>query len=601
MVQINTVCLQFLQFNKILFPCYFKSLLILYAFLIIVFIGCQPGEIDSLPPGDPDNGGLLLPDDFEAVVVADSLGPARHLIVNDNGDIYVKLRRDLENGSIVALRDTSNDGRADIIEQFGVHNTRGGFETGIEIRDGYLYFSTNLYVFRYPLTPGELIPDTTRRDTILIDDHEHGSHEHVAKPISFDDDGYMYIPYGAPSDVCQESNRTPGSPGLDPCPELDKHGGIWRFYADKKYQVQEESRTGSDKTKPVGTLYATGIRSVVAMDWNPVDGELYVVQHGRDHLHRMWPNMFSPWDNAMLPAEEFMRVTEGSDFGWPYCYYDQLLDKRVLGPEYGGDGEIAGRCTEFDDPVIGFPGHYAPNDLQFYQGDQFPEYYKNGAFIAFHGSTIRNPYPQAGYFLAFVPYENGQFSKDWDVFANGFSVVDPIVSTSDAHHRPMGLAVGPDGTLYIADSVDGKIWRVMFKGDRDRFGKQHLARMEQEKRTANNIRTPDEIEDDLQRDEPVAGESIYQTYCASCHQRDGTGVDGRFPPITAPQWISGRPEPLISVILNGLDSPRYDIPMPNHEFLNDEQVAEVVTYIRQHFGDEEDSVTEEEVRAFRNP
>jgi len=94
---------------------------------------------------------------------------------------------------------------------------------------------------------------------------------------------------------------------------------------------------------------------------------------------------------------------------------------------------------------------------------------------------------------------------------------------------------------------------------------------------------------------------IYQTYCASCHQRDGTGVDGRFPPITAPQWISGNPEPLISVILNGLDSPRYDIPMPNHEFLNEEQVAEVATYIRQYFGDEEDSVTEEDEREIRNP
>ncbi len=532
-------------------------------------------------------------------MIADSVGPARHIVVNENGDIYVKLRRATEEGNIVALRDTNNDGKLDLIKRFGSRESRGSYETGIAIRDGYLYFSTHLHVMRYPLIPGELLPDTTRLDTLVIDDHEHGSHEHIAKPISFDKDGYMYIPYGAPSDVCQETNRLPASPGLDPCPELEKHGGVWKFYADSLNQVQEESKNITEQVNPTGRLYATGLRSIVAMDWNPEDGELYAVLHGRDNLHRMWPNIYSPWDNAMLPAEEFAVVTEGSDYGWPYCFYDQLLGKKVLGPEYGGDGETAGRCADFDDPIIGFPGHYAPNGLQFYQGDQFPDYYKNGAFIAFHGSTIRNPYPQAGYFVAFVPYVNGEFSKDWDVFINGFAVVDPIVSTGDAHHRPMGLAIGPDGSLYVSDSVIGRIWRVMFTGDRNQFGENELVRMEEEKHSASNIRTPDKVEDNLQRDAPVVGEAIYQTYCASCHQMDGAGVDGRFPPIYAPQWIDGPKEPLITVILNGLDSPRYEIPMPNHGFLSDEELAEVATFIRQNFGETADSVSVDEVRAVR--
>jgi len=565
----------------------------------LLFSGCQA------PDSDPIQGGLLLPEGFEATVVVDSIGPARHLIVNENGDIYVKLRRAYDDGSIVALRDTTNDGKADIIEKFGVYDTRGSYETGMEIHDGYLYFSTNRHVMRYPLIPGRLLPDTTSRDTLVIDDHERQYHAHQTKPISFDDQGYMYIPYGAPSDACQEPDRTPGLAGQDPCPELEKHGGIWRFYSDRKNQVQVESKAVSDRTHPVGTEYATGIRSVVAMDWNPADGELYVVQHGRDYLFRQWSEFYSRWDSAMLPAEEFMRVTEGSDFGWPYCYYNQMEGKKVLAPEYGGDSIEIGRCSEFDDPIIGFPGHYAPNDLQFYRGDMFPEYYQNGAFIAFHGSTIRDPYPQAGYFVAFVPYKNGELSQDWDVFANGFGVVDPIVSTSDAHHRPMGLAVGPDGSLYIAESVNGKIWRVRFTGDRENFGEEQLTRMIEEKRTASNIRTPHEIDDNLEGDIALGGETIYNTYCAACHSRDGEGSPPRFPPIAETEWVTGDKQRLISIILNGLDGQilvrgePYNSPMPAHDFLSDREIAEVLTYIRQNFGNDASEVTEEEVTEMR--
>lgn len=571
-----------------------RTSIVLLTLLLAAFTACRPSpEIVDLPPGDPDNGGLLLPGGFEAVVVVDSIGPARELAVNENGDIYVKLRRSFEDGSIVALRDTTGNGKADIVVKFDTYQEEGNFHTGLKIRDGYLYYSTNLMVHRYRLTPGELLPEG-ERDTIAIDDHDHGIHEHHSKALALDDEGYIYVPFGAPTDNCAEENRTPQSPGIDPCPYFDKHGGIWRFRTD-----------GSNQTQADGELYATGLRSMTAMNWNPGDGELYIVQHGRDYLHRFWPQYYSQWDEAMLPAEEFIRVTQDGEFSWPYCYYDQLREKLVLSPEYGGDGKIVGRCTEFEEPLLGFPGHFSPNHLEFYHGDQFPDHYRGGAFVAFHGSYHRNPYPQAGYFVAFVPLLEGEFSREWEVFANGFAGVDPIVSTGDARHRPTGLAVGPDGSLYISDGVRGTIWRVMFRGDREQFGTAQLAPMEEEKRTAGNIRTPHEIEDNLLRTADPGGETLYANYCQACHQSDAQGMEGLFPPLADNDRVSGPKEYIISVILRGLDGAltidgeRYDHPMPPMDDLSDREIAEIATWVRQNFENRGDAVAPEDVASVR--
>ncbi|MEX2573135.1 MAG: PQQ-dependent sugar dehydrogenase [Balneolaceae bacterium] len=564
-----------------------------FSLFILAGASCTSPPDNGLPPGDRDNGGLVLPDGFEAVVVTDSIGPGRHLAVNDNGDIYIKFRNASEDGSIVALRDTTNDGRADIIEKFGHFDDVGRFHTEMKIHSGYLYLSTNLNVYRYKLTPGQLLPES-EIETIVIDDHEHGNHSHIGKPLSFDNKGTMYVAFGAPSDACQEPDRTPSHPGQDPCPELEEHGGIWAF---------DESRP--NQTQADGFKFSSGIRSIVGMDWNPVDEHLYLMQHGRDFLFRQWPEYYTRWDSALLPAEEFVKVTEGSNFGWPYCYYDQFQEKKLLNPEYGGDGRITGRCSEFDNPLIGFPGHFAPNDLKFYRGSQFPDHYKNGAFIAFHGSTIRNPYSQGGYFVAFVPFQDGVPSSEWEVFANGFSGVESIVNTSDSDHRPTGLAIGPDGSLYVSDSVDGKIWRIMYKGDRENFGEEQLERMAEEKLTANNIRTPHEADDDLEKGLSQGGETIYRTYCSACHQPDGQGLAGLFPPLAETDWVTGDKERLLSVIIRGLEEPivvrgeEYHSLMPEHSYLTDEELAQVSTYIRQNLGNSAGPVTQREVSEIR--
>jgi mono/diheme cytochrome c family protein len=307
----------------------------------------------------------------------------------------------------------------------------------------------------------------------------------------------------------------------------------------------------------------------------------------------------------LLPSEEFVKVTEGSNFGWPYCYYDQLTGSKVLAPEYGGDGVLVGRCDQYDLPIIGFSGHWAPNGLYFYQGDQFPERYKHGAFIAFHGSTNRAPYPQSGYIIAFVPYKDGAFSSEWEVFADGFAQVDPIVSVKDAIYRPMGIAMGPDGSLYVSETNKGRVWRIIFTGDKKGFGMDQLTSMEQ-RRTLAHIKDPHEIDDNIQEEFTGKGQEIYNWYCGACHQRDGKGDSGRFPPLAATDWVNGDEERLIDIVLNGLEGAievngeTYNSSMPQHSFLSDQQVADVLTYIRSNFGNTAPAVSAELVTKVRD-
>lgn len=396
---------------------------------------------------DENNGGLELPDGFRAVVVAEDVGPARHITVRDNGDIYVALSEEQQEGGIAALRDTDGDGVADQTEYFGEHTG-----TGIDIRDGYLYRSSDLEVFRYPLPNEGLVPDE-ESETIVTGFPEQNSH--AAKSFTFDHAGNLYVNVGGPSNSCQEEGRTPKSPGQDPCPQLERHGGIWQFSADEAEQDQQQD----------GHRYTTGIRNAVALDWNSSPDKLFAVQHGRDQLNALWPDLFDEEENAKLPAEEFFAIEDGDNFGWPYSYYDHFQEKRVLSPEYGGDGEETGRAEDFEEPIYAFPAHWAPNDLLFYNGEQFPEKYRNGAFIAFHGSWNRAPKMQEGYSISFLPFDGEKPAGEDETFANGFAGTEKIESPNDADHRPMGLATGPDGSLYISDSVEGKIWRIVYTGE----------------------------------------------------------------------------------------------------------------------------------------
>ncbi|MES3019266.1 MAG: c-type cytochrome [Bacteroidota bacterium] len=555
-----------------------------------------------LPKADPQNGGLYLPDGFVAKVVIDSVGSTRHITVNTNGDIYAKLRSSRPGqGGTIGMRDLNNDGRVDSVVRFGNYSDVGGSAVGVTVHNGYLYTSTVKQVLRNKLKAGELVP-TSETEVVLTDmDPNVARNWHTTKPLGFDKKGNMYVPFGSPSDAGQDLAKygpigIPNGKGLDPSPELVKHGGIWKFDANKLNQTQDD-----------GVRYATGIRSVVGMTWNDADDKLYAVMNGIDNFHTIYPDLFTPWQAAVLPSEPLLRVTEGSDFGWPYAYYDHMLKKNVLQPGYGGNSKATdGRAAKFTQPVMGFPGHWAPMDVLFYKGNQFPARYKQGAFVALHGSTDRSPYPQAGYIVCFVPFNKDGSAQPWEVFADGFTVVDTVVNTSDAKYRPMGLAEGPDGSLYLSDSNKGKIWRVMYNGDKTKFGPAQLAKMAQRKATRSYIKDPDPVKDNLNRGDELYGSILYKTYCASCHQGNGKGDDSRFPPLAGSDWVLGDKERLIKAILFGLDGEIkvngqvWNGLMPAHEgFLTDHAVASISTYIRQNFGNKASDITGAEVAKVR--
>jgi len=416
--------------------------------LLMLAAGPSPAQDATFEvvPGAPEQGGIRLPAGFAATIFHDGVGHARHIAVRDNGDVYVRLRRPNRGGGIAALRDEDGDGTADRIEYFGGHAG-----TGIAIHDGALYASSNTAIYRWRLPEGDaLVPDGPAETVV---DGFPKQNSHAPKAFTFDGSGNLYVNVGAPSNACQKQPRTAGSPGMDPCPQLADHAGIWRFDADKTNQIFTD-----------GKRFSTGTRNIVALDWNPLAGALYFVMHGRDQLHQLFPDLYSVEQSAELPAEEFHRAKKDADYGWPYTYWDGQVERRMTAPEYGGDGKTPAQ-DGYEDPLLAFPGHWAPNDLLFYTAeDRFPSAARGGAFIAFHGSWNRAPMPQAGYQVVFVPFYGAEPADEWVTFADGFKGVAILAKPSDAEFRPMGLAQGPDGALYIVDSVQGRIWRVIHKG-----------------------------------------------------------------------------------------------------------------------------------------
>lgn len=417
---------------------------------LALLVGVAPSGAPQ-PACPAEDTRITLPAGFCATVFADLVGMTRHLAVGKGGAVFAaigtvtpgsvshigRLAPAKGAGGILVLRDTTGDGHADVESR-----TPLATATGIALANGFLYAATRTTVLRFRLDPTESalvgLPDTIV--TGMPDDVGHLAHS-----LALDAAGNLYVSMGSASNACRAS-RTATAP--DPCPELEYRSGIWRFSAGRTGQLHRRD----------GERFATGIRNALAMAWSTEWRGLYALSHGRDRLAELFPQRYDLQASAELPSEEFARITRGDDWGWPYCYHDWKQQKKVLAPEYGGDGRTVGRCAATVQPLIGFPGHWGPNALLLYQGTQFPARYRGGAFVAFHGSWNRMPLAEDGYRVVFAPMRDGTPAGAFEVFADGFAgdTLEPVL----ARHRPTGLAEGPDGALFISDDMQGRIWRI---------------------------------------------------------------------------------------------------------------------------------------------
>ena len=544
--------------------------------LSLLFAGAA-SAVAALPTPDADDGGITLPPGFRALVVADNLlanrprDALRFITVAPNGDIYVKSTAD----GIFALRDTNGDGRADEIKTFG-----SGNGTGMTLRDGWLYYSTTSGVYRYKYTPGELVPSGEPETIVsgLPDQRQHN-----AKSFAFDGDGRLLVEVGSPANAYSDGDRQRGAKGKDATEFLKTHGGFWRFDPNKQNQTLAD-----------GFHFSTGHRHSLAVAWHPVSKQFFMVMMGRDNLDTVDPEHYDALDNAERVAEEMHLLREGVNMGWPYTYWDPIKQARMVAPEFGGDNHKRDDNPNYDKPQIAFPGHWAPLQMTLYTGTQFPEKYRNGMFVAFHGSWNRAPRPQAGYKIVFIPFdEKGMPTGQYENFAEGFPGVEYFTNTRDAHYRPSGVAVGPDGSLYVSETEKGRVWRIIYTGE------TNTARMRTIASAAPTSSLPT-----IDADTP--GGKIFAQLCAACHMANGSGVPGMQPPLVGSKVVAGDTKQLINVLLRGPaavlppDRDKYQNVMPAlGAVYNDADIASVINYVRKNFSPGSPEVTAAQVAAQR--
>jgi len=334
---------------------------------------------------------VRLPTGFKLEVYADDVPAARSMALGSKGTLFVGTR----SGKLYSISGTPGGATKPVVR---VLSDKLNLPNGVAFRDGSLYVAEVNRILRYDAIEDSL--DKLPEPHIVRDDLPRDRH-HGWKYIAFGPDGKLYVPIGAPCNVCNEP----------------KYGVITRMNPDGSSQE----------------IVARGIRNTVGFTWHPVTGDLWFTDNGRDYLG----------DDAP-PCELNRAPRVGLDFGFPYCHGKDIKD-----PEFGS----LGNCAKMTPPVQLLGAHVAPLAVKFYTGTAFPEGYRNQVFIAEHGSWNRKE--KSGYRITLVKLEGGR-AVSYQPFASGFN------RGNEVYGRPVDLLVLNDGSLLVSDDEAGAIYRISY-------------------------------------------------------------------------------------------------------------------------------------------
>lgn len=360
--------------------------------LFIFFINLNCSAQDE---NNGKNMGISLPEGFKIDVFADNVDGARSMALSPNGTLFVGTRN--KNGNVYAVLDTNKDYKADKVISIGKNLF---MPNGVAFKDGNLYVAEVNRVLRYDDIENHL--DNPPQPIVVNDNFPDKTH-HGWKFIRFGPDGKLYVPVGAPCNICLSEDK--------------RFASIMRMNPD-----------GSDLE-----VFASGIRNTVGFDWNPETNELWFTDNGRDMLG----------DN--IPPDELNRAPEkGLHFGYPFVHGGDILD-----PEFGEGKKIA----DFVKPAQKLGPHVAALGMRFYTGSMFPAKYKNQIFIAEHGSWNRSK--KIGYRISLVKL-SGNTAVSYETFADGWLNGDSVSG------RPVDIQIMPDGSMLVSDDYGGVIYRISY-------------------------------------------------------------------------------------------------------------------------------------------
>lgn len=374
--------------------------------LISIGLSCSPSS-DSfvLDSFDTSLGYLQVPKGFEVEVFASGVEGARQMAMSENGIIYVGTRRTGENGKVYAVVDSNNDLKADT-----VYVIASGLRlpNGVAIKDGDLYVAEVSNVWKFENIDSQY---SNNPEPVLITDTFPTESSHGWKYIAFGPDNKLYVPVGAPCNVCNHEDENP------------IYASLTRMNPD-----------GSNQE-----IIAHGIRNTVGFTWHPETGNLWFTDNGRD------------WMGDDIPPCELNELTdEGAHFGFPFLHGNDIWD-----PEFGNTDEI--RSRTFERPRQELGPHVAPLDIMFYTGTMFPDSYKNQALIAEHGSWNRSE--KIGYQISLVTFDEYGEPNSYQPFIKGW-----LQDDEEILGRPVAFLQMPDGSVLISDDHTGTIYRVVYKG-----------------------------------------------------------------------------------------------------------------------------------------